>query len=104
MDQPKIATCCYCGTKAALTLGRKDRVELVCRACGAPISVLKPLKASPPPKPTPQRSPARERETFAAAPPRKRRKKSEKRRRGGLRATIEELIDELDDVFDDLFD
>jgi len=37
----KIATCCYCGTRAALVLRGKDRHELSCSACGAPLHDLK---------------------------------------------------------------
>ena len=42
---PKIATCCYCGTRAALVLKGKDRHELACSACGAPLHDLKMLKS-----------------------------------------------------------
>lgn len=107
MDQPKIATCCYCGTRAALTFGRTGRVELACRACGAPISVLKPLRPTspPPPTPTPRKPPAKPTPATATAPrPRKKKKTSQKRRRGGLRATVSRLIDDLDDLLDDVLD
>ena len=33
----KIATCCYCGTRAALVLTGKHRHELSCSGCGAPL-------------------------------------------------------------------
>ena len=39
----KIATCCYCGTRAALVLKGETRHELACRACGAPLHDLKRL-------------------------------------------------------------
>ncbi len=39
----KIATCCYCGTRAALVLTGELRHELACRACGAPLHDLKRL-------------------------------------------------------------
>ncbi|MEL7090380.1 MAG: hypothetical protein AAFN94_01475 [Pseudomonadota bacterium] len=39
----KIATCCYCGTRAALTLRGRDRHELACSTCGAPLHDLKML-------------------------------------------------------------
>lgn len=32
----KIATCCYCGSRAALVLDR-GRHELICASCGAPL-------------------------------------------------------------------
>ncbi len=37
----KIATCCYCGTRAALVLKGKQRHELSCSSCGAPLHDLK---------------------------------------------------------------
>ena len=39
----KIATCCYCGTRAALVLTGRDRHELACSSCGAPLHDLKML-------------------------------------------------------------
>ena len=106
MFAAKIGTCCYCGTRAAFRLDRAERVELTCRACGAPISALKPMKA--PVAAQIRRAPPKEPASFATAPPRKKRparkRHSEKRRRGGLRRSVEKLFDELEDLFDDLFD
>ena len=34
MVAKKVATCCYCGTKAALVLRGKDSHELSCGSCG----------------------------------------------------------------------
>lgn len=42
----KIATCCYCGTRAALTLQGKVRHELACSSCGAPLNELKQIPVS----------------------------------------------------------
>ncbi|MEO9574634.1 MAG: hypothetical protein ABJ263_03780 [Tateyamaria sp.] len=39
----KIATCCYCGTRAALVMARDGRHELACSNCGAPLHDLKML-------------------------------------------------------------
>ncbi|MFD3191960.1 hypothetical protein ACFMPD_17090 [Sedimentitalea sp. HM32M-2] len=45
MPQPtKIATCCYCGTRAALILTGQVRHELSCATCGAPLHDLKMLR------------------------------------------------------------
>lgn len=41
MAVTKVGTCCYCGTKAALVLRGKDRHELSCQSCGAPLHALK---------------------------------------------------------------
>lgn len=43
MSGMKIATCCFCGTKAALVLRGRDRHELSCRSCGAPLHEMKML-------------------------------------------------------------
>ncbi len=39
----KIATCCYCGTRAALVLRGEGRHELSCAACGAPLHEMKAI-------------------------------------------------------------
>ena len=46
MTAEKIVTCCYCGTRAALVLRGRDRHELTCSACGAPLHDLKMLRAA----------------------------------------------------------
>jgi len=43
MGAVKVATCCYCGTRAALVLRGKERHELACSSCGAPLSRMKML-------------------------------------------------------------
>ena len=40
----KIATCCYCGSRAALVLKGKVRHELACSNCGAPLHEMKMLR------------------------------------------------------------
>jgi hypothetical protein len=45
MPHQKIATCTYCGTRAALVLSGTTQHELACRACGAPLHDLKMLRA-----------------------------------------------------------
>jgi len=47
MVAQKIATCCYCGMKAALVLRGKDSHELSCGSCGAPLYDLKRLPVEP---------------------------------------------------------
>lgn len=53
---PKIATCCYCGARAALVLGR-DRHELACSGCGAPLRALKSVPAAAAKVPEARRAP-----------------------------------------------
>lgn len=101
----KIATCCYCGTRAALVLTEAGRHELSCAACGAPLHEMKAM-------------PVRKAERLHQAPPRragaparpdrgKPRKKPAKRRdrmrkfspmRAFSRA-LEQAWDEIEDIF-----
>ncbi|SPF78351.1 hypothetical protein [Pseudoprimorskyibacter insulae] len=46
----KVATCTYCGTRAALVLRGHDRHELTCASCGAPLHDLKMLRTDKPAK------------------------------------------------------
>ena len=47
MVAQKIATCCYCGTKAVLVLRGKDSHELSCGSFDAPLHDLKRLPVEP---------------------------------------------------------
>ncbi|MEV8465651.1 hypothetical protein AB0T83_02505 [Fluviibacterium sp. DFM31] len=84
----KIATCCYCGTRAALVLTGRAGHELACASCGAPLHDLKALKTQPAPvKPGKTRM-------KTSKPKKKKRKKSLSRKLMG------EAFDLLDDIFD----
>ena len=98
----KIATCCYCGTRAALVLGR-DRHELTCSSCGAPLHEMKRLRQDPVPtpgryqdQPKPPRHPRDRRDTRAylawSGKP--------KKRKGLMRYILKEAIDVIEDIFD----
>ena len=96
MYQPaKIATCCYCGTRAALTLKGRVRHELACSNCGAPLHEMKMLKA---PEPTrPQRSHG----GYSEGVDRRRKSKSRRKPKKSLkRRVLEELWDIAEDIFD----
>ncbi len=105
MTAPKIATCCYCGTRATLVLTGKVRHELACSNCGAPLHDLKMLRADHGGqrelvKPSPVRVPnARPTKPDAAA-----RKRKGKRRKGFMRRAFEEVLDEAWDLVEDIFD
>ncbi len=102
MPGTKIATCCYCGTRAALVLRGRDRHELSCSACGAPLHEMKMLRADhaggreaarPAPVRTgPMAEPAR------GVPAGVRRKA--KARKGLGRRFLKEAFDLLEDIFD----
>jgi hypothetical protein len=97
-------TCCYCGTRAALVLKGKDRHELACSSCGAPLHDLKMLRKD---RDGPRElvPPSRVRSGAPSKP--KRSKKSHrpkpakrKRRKGLMSKIFEEAFDVIEDIFD----
>lgn len=88
----KIVTCCYCGARAALVLKGKERHELACSTCGAPLHNLKmiPKKASG------------DRETVGYSAYRKKSKpkKKAKKRKSWLGDAFEDAFDLIEDIFD----
>jgi hypothetical protein len=96
----KIATCCYCGARTVLVLDR-DRHELACACCGAPLHEMKTmpkreaatLRAKPRPMPLPRQDYGPER---VASPPRRKAKP----RKGFGRRVLEEIWDTVEDIFD----
>ncbi|MDP5361102.1 MAG: hypothetical protein NWP79_02990 [Paracoccaceae bacterium] len=107
MGATKIATCCYCGTKAALVLRGKDRHELTCGNCGAPLRALKMLPKATVEAATPRPAPAHPANRHRAerypdydvARPKKRRKTKSFGRRvmSGLWDVIEDVVEEVFD-------
>jgi hypothetical protein len=112
----KIATCTYCGTRAALQFDR-GRHELVCTACGAPLHDLKMLRADAvdPEAHRPPRPGAKGHRRTAdcgapALPHRERRpepprypphgKKRKKKRKSLWRKALSEAFDVIEDIFD----
>ena len=99
----KIATCCYCGTRAALVLER-GRHELSCSTCGAPLHDMKRLKgADPAPRqPSPRDRPEGPVRYHAGRPQARSAKPTKRRgkRKSALRYFLKEAIDVIEDVFD----
>lgn len=98
-DLTKIATCCYCGTRAVLKLGGTTaHHELRCRSCGAKLHHMKRLRAERPDRPAARR--------VAAMPypqkPKKTRKPGKTRRK--RRAWLADLFEEVGDLVEDIFD
>lgn len=95
---PKIATCCYCGARAVLTLKGKDRHELACSNCGAPLGEMKMLRTDA----------VGDRELVRPSPIRADRAKDQRYRSKGKRKKqkslaqrfMEEIWDEVEDIFD----
>lgn len=88
----KIATCCYCGTRAALVLKGKQRHELSCSSCGAPLHDLKmvPKRKLCNDKP--------KRDSYKTATAYKSKKK--KKKKGIFARVIDEAWDVVEDIFD----
>lgn len=107
MAVTKIATCCYCGTKAALVLRGNERHELACGNCGAPLKALKMLPTSAAPVET---SPARPAKQSKRKPPKKReekyvsRPKKRRKTKSFGKRMFAELWDVIEDVVDEVFD
>ena len=90
----KIATCCYCGTRAALILRGKERHELACSSCGAPLRDLKMLRSDA----TGNREPIRRQRSNPNRPAKRRMTGTSLRR-----WVFEEVWDVAEDLFD-IFD
>lgn len=108
----KIATCCYCGNRTALTLRGAERQTLSCAACGAPLRDIKWLKKpqEAAPKPGPRRrevtSGGLHIHVEGSRRPGKKKRTRRKPKRTWFRDWVEDLDFDLDfDIdLDDLFD
>lgn len=85
----KIATCNYCGTRAALVLKGKERHELSCSACGAPLHDLKRMPVEKE-KPEPR----------SYAPKSMKKPKKSKYKKKKKKSFLYEAFDILEDIFD----
>ena len=95
MPATKIATCCYCGTGAALVLTGTTRHHLACASCGAPLSQMTVLPAAPA-RPVTKVKPSHQ------IYPDKHRPKPEKRKKSKKLGSI--LWDKFEDLIDDILD
>ncbi len=99
MPSTKIATCSYCGTRAALVLA-PGRHELACGSCGAPLHELKQLRPEAVDRDAPRHRPISS-ETDAKKRAKALRKAQKKRRKKSLgKKAAKGLFDLLDDIFD----
>lgn len=102
MGAQKIATCCYCGTKAALVLRGLSSHELSCGSCGAPLHDLKRLPLEPRQKMSKKRSsdPWQYPKQKSAKKPKSHKKNKKKKGFSFMRAAF----DVIEDVFDEIID
>ena len=103
----KIVTCCYCGHRAALVLGKERRHELACASCGAPLHNLKMLPKKersdvPPTRYKPDAKP----KPFCARPSLAHRQERPQGwvRRRKKKKMIKKLFEGAFDLIEDIFD
>ncbi len=102
MAATKIATCCYCGTKAALVLRGRERHELACSNCGAPLHAMKMLPKQHGQTPSAQATKGKRAEKspdYSRERPKKRKKS-----KGFGRRVMSEIWDVVEDVVEEIFD
>lgn len=99
LSQTKIATCCYCGTRAALVL-TPDRHELCCSACGAPLHNLKKLPSDQVGSGKPAKPRKLPKKTDAYGAQHKGKPSKKKRKKGFAQKFFEEAFDLVEDIFD----
>ncbi|TDL88031.1 hypothetical protein [Meridianimarinicoccus aquatilis] len=91
----KIATCCYCGTRAALVLRGVARHELSCATCGAPLHEMKSFKSARPAEEPKLGRPHAVRDQRGPKRPKK-----AKKRKSLSRKFLSEAFDLIEDIFD----
>lgn len=104
---PKIATCNYCGTRAALVLD-SGRHELTCASCGAPLHDLKQMPSAAGSHsarqaghhPSQIRTPHDNLAEQLRSPQRPKKKKKRKPGYKAARKATKGLFELLDDLFD----
>lgn len=96
MTGVKMITCCYCGARDVMRMGKGERVTLTCLTCGAPVRKMEAVKvaeaaAPKPAAPVPEKvNKHRRPKHFEAAKKRKKKRKS----------LLAHIIDEAEDFFD----
>lgn len=103
MPARKIATCCYCGTRAALVLAGDTSHELACSSCGAPLHDLKMLPKSALEAPMELVKPSRVRKTTKPKAAYKNSYKKPKKRKK-KKSLGAKLFSEAFDIIEDIFD
>lgn len=97
MTGVKMITCCYCGARDVMRMGKGARVALSCLTCGAPVKKMEAVTLAeavaphPPAKPPEKVNRHRRPDHFEAAKKRKKKRKS----------LLSRIIDEAEDFFDD---
>lgn len=103
MPAIKVATCCYCGTKAALVLTGKVSHELSCGTCGAPLSKMRMLPKQAEAAAAP-RSTALRPSRFEQPCTREKMKRIKLKKKSKIRYLGRKIFSEIWDVVDDILD
>lgn len=98
MPATKVATCSYCGTRAALVLRGEALHELSCASCGASLHDLKQMPSST--KEKRPKSAAHYGGHAGKEMPRKRSRKEKKKKKSFGSRVFSELWDVIEDVID----
>ena len=96
----KIATCNYCGTRAALVLTGDVRHELACSGCGAPLHDLKLMPASGKSDRKGSKPARYDRYDRVEKPKPSRKQPKQKKRKSTARWLLGEAVDLIEDIFD----
>ena len=103
MPAIKVATCCYCGTKAALVLTGKVSHELSCGSCGAPLSKLKMLPKQMAAAPSQER-PLSFSHPVGPSSKRNKKQRNKPKKKSKFRYLGRKAMEEVWDVVEDIFD
>ncbi len=98
MPNTRIATCCYCGTRAALEVSGGERHELVCSSCGAPLSKIEAAQAQTQMVPTKDQK-SQELDLVDLAE-RFFEGKSKKKKKSKSKKAVKGIFDFIEDIFD----
>ena len=104
MPSVKMATCHYCGTRAALILRGQERHELSCANCAAPLHDLKIMPRRDDPQRAVRRAPRPAPSSHARAMSRVEPRRSRRPKKSFMRWAVEELWDVIEDAIEDVID
>ena len=96
----KIATCSYCGRRAALQLTARGGHEMACGACGAPLHEMKWLKPPAPDHPVKRGKPAMAPHGGPLPLQPRLAPRPVKRRKPLWQKALSEVFDLIEDIFD----
>lgn len=96
----KIATCCYCGRRAALQLTARGGHEMACGTCGAPLHEMKWLKPPAPDHPRKRTAPMPAPHGGPLPPQPSQPNRPKKRRKPLWKKALSEVFDLIEDILD----